>query len=475
MASSLQLKKRRPAASAPMSAEEPPSKRAKREEGGTRQSKEKMIKMNKEGRKKKAKYEDDDFQEDDDFAPEEKPTKKQSGGKKGGAGAGGGITPDWSAANLKKVRQLVLKYPGCNVENMYQLTPPSLQKTKTLGQFRAVVACFLYLALETVAGGTSGDRKTQEKFGKMLKKLMSVHHAMIADFKSLSFTPQPKSSIKDSKKPVKISLLDRGGKGDEVVTVEPGEELSVRLVMAEGMFEPQKVVYFEIVGKIPFYCDDVGKLSDTRFYFQRVKGEEGGGRRRGRGEEAILEVRAPGCPGEYTMKCVKMYLKETMKDYKHIVCGQLGFRVGMGEGMREGIGMTGRTGGMIVGRGVCMETVQYLAQNSDAVPSLSKLVCFFFCFFFVFYFVLFGLVCFVLFCFVLFCFVLFCFVLFAYSIICLFFWIQLILPCRSLSGGGRVKTIKTSLKDTRNMVTNPLTKSKKIRSLDSLRRRSLLV
>ena len=141
---------------------------------------------------------------------------------------------------------------GCSVERMYELTPPSLQRSKTVSQFKEVVSCFLYLALDTVAGSGGSDKKTQQKFGRILKKLLFVNQAMIADFKSLSFTPQVNLSVKDSKKPVKISVDNIKSLG----SIEPGQVLQVQLAMSEGLHEPQKAVYFEIFGKIPFYFQD---------------------------------------------------------------------------------------------------------------------------------------------------------------------------------------------------------------------------
>ena len=62
------------------------------------------------------------------------------------------------------------------------------------------------------------------------------------------------------------------------------------------------------------------------------------------------------------------------RDYKHIVCGTLNFTVVPSEVIKDGIGMTSRTAGMIVSRGVFMEAIQGMVRNPDSIPILSKMV-----------------------------------------------------------------------------------------------------
>ena len=366
MLSSIQLKKRSRSA---LNAEEPflaePEKKRRKAE---KPSKETLLER--AGQKGGSDDDDEEFKVESDNEFKDKKSKKP---RKNGF---------WATSNLKRVRALVNKFPMVPIEELYELAPNILQKGKTLPQFQEMVHCLLYLAFELQATDPSPDPLTL-KFAKQLKKKISAHAGLLSDFRSLGFVPQPNSSLKESKKPVDITIVDSvkhaDGLPDATVVPPtefcPGDVITVKLSIPENFYEPQKAVYLEVVGKkISFtYPLDREKAPETRFFTQRIESE-----RNGRPEEREFDIYAPPCAGEYTIKCVKMYLRNHEKDFKHIVCGQFSFTVSIHETLKEGIGLNPRAAGILVVRGVSFEVLRKCSEDpSFTLPRHQmKKVCF---------------------------------------------------------------------------------------------------
>ncbi len=309
-------------------------------------SKEKLLKTFQRG--KSQDDEDDDFDDMDDTEEENSDPKSRRDNSV------------WLPTQIKKLKQVMLKFGLSDIDKVYEKMP-SLQKTKSIEQCREMRFCLYYQTLENASSNSAADL---DKHYQFLKKVISKDSALIEDFKTLKYGYTTKVT---RKKEGSISIVE-----PNQTSFGPGDSIHVEVTLGSTVFEQDVAVYFEVVGKSLNFGS---KETQVRTFFSRLDPEL---------STANLIINAPGCPGEYIMKCVKMWSKEE-KDYTHFVCSEpFPFTVHCSESIQEAIPNAVRGTNQLLQRITFMRNLQVfltddlLSSVKVAVAPVSLIISFFY-------------------------------------------------------------------------------------------------